>query len=173
MDSHTRHETVSIQTPLQSDTIKVTNSFFNSKQTTVYLKDPVQVATPKLHMKQYSLTTRSTDQNYRLDSSVLSDAGEKKRVRKLALEHIAKYVPKQPRRLNEISERFKAMHASIPKTLEEEILEEAPSVFKNIQEIPIEQDPLSDQIKFVSAIDCKPVRPPYLRLMPLQEYIQL
>jgi hypothetical protein len=152
---------------LQSDTIKVTNSFFNSKQTTIYLKDPESATTPKLHLKQHSLTTRSTDQNYRFENSVLTDPGEKKRIRKLALEHIAKYVPKQPKRLNEISERFRALHASIPKTLEEEILDEAPSLFRNKQEIPIEQDPLGDQIKFVSAIDCKPVRPPYLKLMPL------
>ena len=68
---------------------------------------------------------------------MLTDQGEKKRVRKLALDHIAKYVPKQPKRLYEISERFRALHASIPKTLEEEILDEEPSLFKSKQEIPI------------------------------------
>ena len=66
---------------------------------------------------------------------MLTDQGEKKRVRKLALDHIAKYVPKQPKRLNEISERFRALHASIPKTLEEKILDEEPSLFKSKHEV--------------------------------------
>jgi hypothetical protein len=47
-------------------------------------------------------------------------------------------VPKQPKRLNEISERLKALHASIPKTLEEEIIDEMKSVYKNKNEAPVE-----------------------------------
>jgi len=83
-------------------------------------------------------------------------------------------VPKKPKRLNEITERFQRLHDSAPKTLEEQILE-SPSHFLKKQDkaATIESDPFKEQIKFVSAVDCKPVRPPYLKLMPLQEFIEL
>lgn len=64
------------------------------------------------------------------------------------------------------------MHERIPKSLEEEIMNETSvflkrkekkEKFQNDEELDIDQE----QIKFVSAVDNKPVRPPYLKLMPL------
>ena len=137
LDSYTRHDTASNRSPKLNlnDTIKVTNSFLNTRQTNLYVRSPETTITPKiLHQHQTSISTRSNALSYRLQSSVLSDQEEKKRVKNIALEQISKLVPKKPKRINEISERFQRLHDRIPKTLEEEILDET-SIFQKKKDV--------------------------------------
>lgn len=48
-NSQTRQDTGTIASPVFSDTIKVTNnSFFNTRQTTLYLRSPKVVTTPRV-----------------------------------------------------------------------------------------------------------------------------
>ena len=109
-ESQTRQDTASTkQSPRfnHNDTIKVTNSFFNTRQTTMYIRSPENTLTPKIQNNYHtSLSTRSNDLSYRFQNSVMSDPEEKRRVRNIALEQIKKLVPKKPQRINEISERF-------------------------------------------------------------------
>ena len=67
--------------------------------------------------------------------------------------------------------RVKAIESNIEETYDET---RHVSVIKDAQENFMEQDYLkSDQIKFVSAIDSKPVNPAYLKLMSLKQFMKL
>lgn len=75
------------------------------------------------------------------------------------MEGIAKCVPRQPKVLNEISQRF--THKYGP--LFDETTPKAPAAES--------EETAESEVKYVSAIDSKPVRPGYLKLMSLTEFI--
>lgn len=76
-----------------------------------------------------------------------------------SFQQIKKLQPARPSRLNEISSRFGRRKQD--------------DVVKDSESDLVAEKLKSNEIKIVSAIDCKPVQPTYLKLIPFPQYIKL